>query len=131
MATQRPFAPGKRNYLDMLNDLYNVGMPRLRADPLDPESAGVFITADRELRFEDNGGVADVQNSVNFTFDESCMQDGWAVFINVRAGTATINVGSAGATFQDGLNSKTVTVNNAALVSFDGVNFRIFRLASN
>ena len=131
MATRRTFYPGQRDFLDRLNDLANVGMPRLLADPLDADSGGVFITADRELVFDDNGGVADVQNSVNLTFDPSTMQEGWSVFINVRAGTATVNVGSAGGAYQDGLTSKTIAANNGAIVSFDGVAFRIFRFATN
>lgn len=128
---QRPFKPGVRNLSDMLNDLYNVGIPRIRLDPLDEESDGTNLTVDRQLRFEDNGVIADVLNSLNLTFAVSTLQDGWAIWINVRAGTATINVSGSGALFQDGTPSKTITANNGALISCTGTAFRIFRFATN
>lgn len=130
MATNRPFDFGDRDYLDNLNDLFNTGVPRLRVNPLDPDSAGVAVSADRQLVFEDNGGVGDVIASCTLTFHTSCLSDGWGVFIHVLTGTATLNVASAGAAFLGGGTSKTVTAGNSAFISSDGIGFRIFRMVS-
>lgn len=130
MATQRPFDYGTRDYLDRLNDLYNGGMPRLRADPNDPTSAGVPVSADRQLVFNDTDCVADVLATCNLTFNASCLADGWLVFVHVVAGTATLNVAMAGAAFVDGPTSKTILAGNAAIISCNGTGFRIWRLGS-
>jgi hypothetical protein len=128
--TQRPFDYGKTDYLDRLNDLMSGGMPRLRADPNDPASAGVDISADRRLVFNDTGCIGDVIASCSFTFDPSTLADGWGVFIHVVTGTATINVAASGGAYLVGGTSKTITAGNSAYISSNGVGYRILRMVS-
>lgn len=130
MASSRPFDYGDRDYIDNLNDLFNTGVPKIRADSADPESAGVDISADRQLVFDDNGTIADVTGSCTLTFNVSTLQDGWGMFVHVLTGTATINVSTSGALFRDGASSKTITAGNSAFISSDGVGYRIFRMPS-
>lgn len=131
MATDRPFDYGKRNYMDMLNDLYNMGMPRVRVDPDDPESAPTDVIVARQMQMGDNGCVADVRAAVAITFAPECVADGFSVFINVVTGTATIHANAySGTTFQDGVVTKTLNAGQAALISSDGTNFRIFRFTA-
>lgn len=130
MATNRPFEYGGQDYLDRLNDLFNMGMPRVRTDPDDPESAGTTVLVDRVLKEGDNGCVADCMASVTLTFDETCLLDGWGMFVYAISGTTTISTASVGATFVGGSDSKTVTAGNAAFISCDGVSFRIFRFSA-
>lgn len=130
MATTRPFDYGSRDYLDRLNELFNSGIPRVRATPTDPNSAPVNVSADRQMVFEDNGCMADVTATCSITFNVSCLVDGWGVFIHVLTGTATINVSTAGAAFLGGGTSKTVTAGNSAWISSNGIGFRILRMVS-
>jgi hypothetical protein len=133
MAT-RPFEYGKKDYIDRMNDLYETGLPRVRLDPDDPDSAPTDITASRQMRLGDNGCVCDCKGSgITITFHPECLVDGWSVFLNVYTpgGTVTINpVAAAGVAFVDGSTTKTLTINNAALISSNGTGFRIFRMTA-
>lgn len=124
------FNYGDDDYLAKLNDLASIGMPRMLQDRQDPDSVPGPILVDRHLYFEDNGQVADVTASMTFTFDVGCVQDGWAFFVHVKTGTATINLAPLGITFMDGVASKTVTAGNAAIISCNGSQFRIFRFSA-
>jgi len=132
MATSRPFEYGKKDYIDRLNDIYTSGMSRVRADPLDPDSGGVDVTASRQMRLGDNGCCCDVRASATISFHPECLVDGFSIVVNAIVGTATINaVASAGVTWVDGTTAnKTVTVGNAAIISSNGIGFRIFRMSA-
>lgn len=130
MATNRPFNFGDRNYLDDLNDLANSGIPRVRADPTDPDSAAVNVSADRQMTFDDNGYIADVTASCTISFNSSCLSDGWSMFVHVVTGTLTLSATPAGTTFVGGVATKSVTAGNAALISCNGTTFRIFRMTA-
>jgi hypothetical protein len=134
MATAaRPFDYGRRDYIDRMNDLFNSGIPRVRTDPLDPDSAGVDVTANRQMRLGDNGCCADVKATCTISFHTECVLDGFSVFINVISGTATINaVAAAGVAFVDAgaPTTKTISAGNAAIISSNGTGFRIFRMVA-
>jgi hypothetical protein len=131
MAT-RPFEYGRRDYISRLNDIYNSGLPRVRADPADPDSPGVDVSASRQMRLGDNGCIVDVRASCTITFHAECLVDGFSIFVNAIAGTATINpVAAGGVTFVDGTaTNKTITAGNAAIISSNGIGFRIFRMSA-
>jgi hypothetical protein len=133
MATARPFDYGKKDYIDRLNDLYNSGIPKVRTSATDPDAPGTDVTASRQMRLGDNGCCADCKGAgIVITFNADCLLDGFSVCINaVSGGSVTINpVVQAGVTFQDGTTSKTIAVGNAAIISSDGVGFRIFRMTA-
>jgi hypothetical protein len=132
--TLRPFDYGMKNYIDRLNDLYNTGVPRVRTDPADPDTPGTDVTASRQMRLADNGCCADCRGAtITITFHPECLVDGFSMLINaVSGGSVTMSVAGVGF-FIDGAGtqtSKTIAVGNAAIISSDGIGFRIFRMAS-
>jgi hypothetical protein len=131
MATAlRPFDYGKKDYIDRLNDLVNSGMTRVRTSASDPDAPGTDVTASRQMRLGDNGCCADVRGSgVIFTLHAECLVDGFSFLVNVVSGSASVNVAGIGL-FLDGTNTKAVSVGNAAIISSDGIGFRIFRMTA-
>lgn len=133
MATNRPFDYGKKDYIDRLNDLYNTGLPRVRSDPTNIDSAGTDVTASRQMRLGDNGCCADCRGTtITISFHPECVVDGFSMLINnVSGGSITISTTSAGALFIDsGTATKTMAVGNCAMISSDGIGFRIMRMQS-
>lgn len=131
MATSRPFEYGKKDYIDRLNDLYTMGMPKVRSNPLDPDSPGVDVTASRQMRLGDNGCCADCRAALTITFHPECLVDGFSVIINaVSGGSVVMNVSGAGLFIDSGGTTKTIAIGAAAIISSDGVGFRIFRIPS-
>jgi hypothetical protein len=136
MATARPFDYGRRDYIDRMNDLYNSGLPRVRSDPADPDSPAVDVTASRQMRLGDNGCCADCRGAtITISFHPECLVDGFSVFVNVVSGsTVSVNpVATGGVTWVDATNStapKSIAVGNAAIISSNGIGFRIFRMTA-
>jgi len=133
MATNRPFDYGKKDYIDRMNDLYNTGIPRVRTDPANPDAAGTDVTASRQMRLGDNGCCCDVRGTgVVITFHAECLVDGFSVIVNAISGASvSISVASLGVAFIDGVaTTKSIAVGNAAIISSDGIGFRIFRMTS-
>jgi hypothetical protein len=134
MATSlRPFDYGKKDYIDRLNDLYTQGMTRVRTSALDPDAPGTDVTASRQMRLGDNGCCADVRASnVVFTLHAECLVDGFSFVINVVTGSASVNVAGIGFFTDSGgtPTSKSISVGNAAIISSDGIGFRIFRMTA-
>jgi hypothetical protein len=134
MATSnRPFDYGRKDYIDKLNNLYNTGIPRVRTDPANPDAAGTDVTASRQMKLGDNGCCVDCRGTgITISFAAECLVDGFAVTINaVSGGSVTISTASLGVNFLDGAtSSKTMSVGNAAIISSDGIGFRIFRMTA-
>lgn len=133
MATTRPFEYGKKDYIDRLNDLYNSGIPKVRTSALDPDAPGTDVTASRQMRLGDNGCCADCKaGGITISFHSECLIDGFSVCINaVSGGTVTVDPAALpGVKFMDGTTTKAITVGNAAIISSDGVAFRIFRMTA-
>jgi len=132
MATNRPFEYGRKDYIDRLNDLHNTGIPRVRADPSNLDTTGTDVTANRQIRLGDNGCCADVRGTVTMTVHPECIVDGFSMIVNAVSGTTTINVAAVGF-FIDGagtVTQKTIAAGNAAILSSDGIGFRMFRMTS-
>ena len=134
MATNRPFEYGRKDYIDRLNDLVNAGMTKVRSNPLDPDSAGVDVTASRQMKLGDNGCCADCRGAgIVITFAPECLLDGFSVCVNCISGGVTVNlVGLTNVFFLDtaAVTTKSVTPGNAAIISSDGIGFRIFRMGT-
>jgi hypothetical protein len=134
VTANRPFDYGKKDYIDRLNDLYSSGIPKVRTDATNPDAPGTDVTASRQMKLGDNGCCADCKGgSITITFHPECVIDGFSVCIYaVSGGTVTVNVAAyAGVTFiADGLVSKSIAVGNAAIISCDGIGFRIFRMTA-
>lgn len=131
--TLRPFDYGMKNYIDRLNDLYNTGVPRVRTDSADPDSPGSDVTVSRQMRLADNGCCADCRGAtITITFHPECLVDGFSMIIYaVSGGVVTVSVAGV-ATFIDTTGtstSKTISLGNAAIISSDGIGFRIFRMS--
>jgi len=114
MATLPPFTHDQEDYIDRLNDLIYTFTPR---------KGGANVTANTQLVLADNGSMIDCTAALTLTMGVSTLVDGWMVFVNaISGGTVTIT-----APFVDGTSSKTVTVGNGAIISCNGVSYRIFR----
>lgn len=132
-SANRPFEFGRKDYIDKLNDLYNAGIPRVRTDPTNPDAATTDVTASRQMKLGDNGCVVDVRGtSISITFAAECLIDGYSVIINsVSGGSVTVSTASLGVNFLDAaVSTKSITVGNAAIISSDGIGFRIFRMVA-
>jgi hypothetical protein len=130
MATRRPFAYGSKDYIDRLNDIATVGMPRVLTDPNDFNSAPAPVQFGRTMKFNDNGQVFDCTAALTLFVDPDTLVDGWSVFVNAIGGTVTINTVGVGSFQSAGGTIKTISAGNCAVISSDGTAYRIFRMAA-
>lgn len=115
MPAPRPFKYGDKDYLQRLNDMLNVLMPAVPGP----------VNANRAVTFDDNGQIIDCSAALTLTPDATTLVDGFNCVVNANSGgTVTIT-----APFIDNTASKTITVGNGALITCNGVKYRIARFA--
>jgi hypothetical protein len=122
MPHRRPFDGNERNVPDMLNDMENVLMPRAYNGADVPAD----ITADFQMTMDNaNGCMLDCMAAVTLTADASATVDGFSCVVNAFNGLVTLTL-----PFKDNTASKTIATGNSALISCDGLKWRIFRGAA-